>query len=108
MRMAVRLGRRGLGRSSSPVGAVVVAGGRVVGRGYHRRDGAPHAEDVALRAAGRRARGATLYLTLEPCNHYGRTPPCTDAVLAAGVRRVVFGVRDPNPRRRRIPRRTRR
>ena len=98
MRMAVRLGRRGLGRSSSPVGAVVVAGGRVVGRGYHRQDGAPHAEDVALRAAGRRARGATLYLTLEPCNHYGRTPPCTDAVLAAGVRRVVFGVRDPNPR----------
>jgi len=98
MRMAVRLGRRGLGRSSSPVGAVVVAGGRVVGRGYHRRDGAPHAEDVALRAAGRRGRGATLYVTLEPCNHYGRTPPCTDAVLAAGVRRVVFGVRDPNPR----------
>ena len=98
MRLAVRLGRKGLGRSSSPVGAVVVAGGRVVGRGYHRRDGAPHAEAEALREAGARSRGATLYVTLEPCNHHGRTPPCTDAILAARVRRVVFGLRDPNPR----------
>ena len=98
MRLAVRLGRRGLGRSSSPVGAVVVAKGRVVGRGFHRRDGAPHAEVEALHAAGAHSRGATLYVTLEPCNHHGRTPPCTDAVLASGVRRVVFGLRDPNPR----------
>jgi diaminohydroxyphosphoribosylaminopyrimidine deaminase/5-amino-6-(5-phosphoribosylamino)uracil reductase len=99
MRLALRLGRRGLGRTSPnpPVGAVVVAGASVVGRGYHRRAGAPHAEIEALRAAGARARGATLYVTLEPCAHHGRTPPCTDAIIAAGVRRVVFGARDPNP-----------
>jgi diaminohydroxyphosphoribosylaminopyrimidine deaminase/5-amino-6-(5-phosphoribosylamino)uracil reductase len=97
MRLALEEGRRALGRSSSPVGAVVVAGGRIVGRGYHLRDGAPHAEAAALRAAGARARGATLYVTLEPCNHHGRTGPCTEAVLAAGVRRVVYGARDPNP-----------
>jgi len=100
MRMAVRLGRRGLGRTSPnpPVGAVVVARGTVVGRGFHRRAGAAHAEAAALQAAGRRARGATLYVTLEPCAHHGRTPPCTNAVIAAGVRRVVVGTRDPNPR----------
>jgi diaminohydroxyphosphoribosylaminopyrimidine deaminase/5-amino-6-(5-phosphoribosylamino)uracil reductase len=99
MRLAVRLARRGVGRSSPnpPVGAVVVARGRVVGRGYHRRAGGPHAEAEALRAAGARARGATVYVTLEPCAHHGRTPPCTEALLAAGVRRVVFGSRDPNP-----------
>src|SRR2546428_2386466 len=100
MRMAVRLGRRGLGRTSPnpPVGAVVVAHGKVVGTGFHRKAGAPHGEAAALRAAGTRARGATLYVTLEPCAHHGRTPPCTDAVIAAGVRRVVVGTRDPNPR----------
>jgi len=100
MRRAIALARRGVGRTSPnpPVGAVVVAGGRVVGSGWHRRAGAPHGEAAALRAAGARARGATLYVTLEPCNHAGRTPPCTDAVLAAGVRRVVFGARDPNRR----------
>jgi diaminohydroxyphosphoribosylaminopyrimidine deaminase/5-amino-6-(5-phosphoribosylamino)uracil reductase len=99
MRLALRLGRRGLGRTSPnpPVGAVVVADAAVVGRGYHRRAGAPHAEIEALRAAGPRARGATLYVTLEPCAHHGRTPPCTDAIIAAGVRRVVLGTRDPNP-----------
>lgn len=100
MRQAIALARRGLGRTSPnpPVGAVVVARGRIVGRGWHRRAGAPHGEAAALRAAGVRARGATLYVTLEPCNHHGRTPPCTEAVLAAGIRRVVFGARDPNPR----------
>ena len=99
MRLALGLGRRGLGRTSPnpPVGAVVVRGGQVVGRGYHHRAGMPHAEVEALRDAGARARGATLFVTLEPCNHHGRTPPCTEAVAAAGIRRVVVGVRDPNP-----------
>jgi diaminohydroxyphosphoribosylaminopyrimidine deaminase/5-amino-6-(5-phosphoribosylamino)uracil reductase len=99
MRLALRLGRRGLGRTSPnpPVGAVVVAGQRIVGRGYHRKAGAAHGEAAALLAAGRRARGATLYVTLEPCAHHGRTPPCTDAIIAAHVRRVVVGTRDPNP-----------
>jgi diaminohydroxyphosphoribosylaminopyrimidine deaminase / 5-amino-6-(5-phosphoribosylamino)uracil reductase len=99
MRLAVRLGRRGLGRTSPnpPVGAVVVAHGAIVGRGYHRQAGQPHAEIEALRVAGRRARGATLYVTLEPCAHHGRTPPCTEAIIAAGIRRVVCGTRDPNP-----------
>ena len=100
MRQAIALARRGLGRTSPnpPVGAVVVARGRVVGRGWHRRPGAAHGEAAALTAAGPRARGATLYVTLEPCNHHGRTGPCTEAILAAGIRRVVFGARDPNPR----------
>jgi diaminohydroxyphosphoribosylaminopyrimidine deaminase/5-amino-6-(5-phosphoribosylamino)uracil reductase len=99
MRLALRLGRRGLGRTSPnpPVGAVLVTDGAVIGRGYHRRAGAPHAEVEALRVGGTRAHGATLYVTLEPCAHHGRTPPCTDAIITAGVRRVVFGTRDPNP-----------
>lgn len=99
MREAVRLGRKGLGRTgpNPPVGAVVVSKGRVVGRGYHRGAGLPHGEIEALRRAGTRSRGATLYVTLEPCNHHGRTPPCSEAILAAGIRHVVFGVRDPNP-----------
>jgi diaminohydroxyphosphoribosylaminopyrimidine deaminase/5-amino-6-(5-phosphoribosylamino)uracil reductase len=79
------------------VGAVVVAGGEIVGEGWHERAGGPHAEVVALEAAGERARGSTLYVTLEPCAHHGRTPPCVDAVLAAGVGRVVVGAADPNP-----------
>ncbi len=99
LRLAVRWGRRGLGRTrpNPPVGAVVVQNGRVVGAGYHRRAGLPHAEVEALRAAGSAAAGATLYVTLEPCAHYGRTPPCTEAILQAGIRRVVYGVPDPNP-----------
>jgi diaminohydroxyphosphoribosylaminopyrimidine deaminase/5-amino-6-(5-phosphoribosylamino)uracil reductase len=87
----------GLTHPNPAVGAVVVKGGKVVGRGFHARAGAPHAEVVALAEAGKRARGATLYTTLEPCNHHGRTPPCSDAVLAAGIRRVVVGSFDPNP-----------
>jgi diaminohydroxyphosphoribosylaminopyrimidine deaminase / 5-amino-6-(5-phosphoribosylamino)uracil reductase len=79
------------------VGAVVVRDGEVVGEGWHERRGEPHAEVVALGAAGERARGATLYLTMEPCAHHGSTPPCTDAILAAGVAKVVAGSLDPNP-----------
>jgi diaminohydroxyphosphoribosylaminopyrimidine deaminase/5-amino-6-(5-phosphoribosylamino)uracil reductase len=80
------------------VGAVVVSDGEVVGEGWHERKGGPHAEVVALEAAGERARGATLYLTMEPCTHHGDTPPCTAAVLEAGVARVVAGSLDPNPK----------
>jgi len=102
MRLALREGRKGLGRTSPnpPVGAVVVKDGKVVGKGYHRRAGTPHAEVHALREAGEAARGATIYVTLEPCNHHGRTPPCTEAILSAGIRRVVIGCRDPNPKAR--------
>ncbi len=100
MRRAIGLAERGIGTTSpNPrVGAVVVADGRVVGEGYHRRAGEPHAEANALAAAGKRARGATLYVTLEPCSTFGLTPACTDAILKAGVRRVVYGATDPNPR----------
>ena len=87
--------------STSPnpmVGAVVVAGGRVVGEGFHRRAGGPHAEILALRRAGRAARGADLYLTLEPCVHAGRTPPCAPVVAASGVQRVIVAAKDPNPK----------
>lgn len=100
LKEAISLARRARGRTSpNPmVGAVVVRDGRVTGRGYHTRAGAPHAEVVALRRAGKSARGARLYLNLEPCCHVGRTPPCTDAILAAGVAEVVACMRDPDPR----------
>ncbi|MCI0548132.1 MAG: bifunctional diaminohydroxyphosphoribosylaminopyrimidine deaminase/5-amino-6-(5-phosphoribosylamino)uracil reductase RibD [Candidatus Rokubacteria bacterium] len=100
MREALALAARGRGLTSpNPmVGALVVADGAVVGVGFHARAGGPHAEIEALAAAGDRARGATLYVTLEPCAHTGRTPPCVDAVLRAGIRRVVAATRDPNPR----------
>jgi diaminohydroxyphosphoribosylaminopyrimidine deaminase/5-amino-6-(5-phosphoribosylamino)uracil reductase len=99
MRRALDLARRGWGQTApNPmVGAVVVRDGAVVGEGFHARYGDDHAEVVALRAAGERARGATLYVTLEPCAHYGKTPPCTDAVIASGVARVVVATLDPNP-----------
>jgi diaminohydroxyphosphoribosylaminopyrimidine deaminase/5-amino-6-(5-phosphoribosylamino)uracil reductase len=99
MRLALREAERGLGRTSPnpAVGAVVVKGGRVLARGHHARAGAPHAEVAALARAGSRARGADLYTTLEPCDHWGRTPPCSLAILQAGVRRVFVGSRDPNP-----------
>jgi diaminohydroxyphosphoribosylaminopyrimidine deaminase/5-amino-6-(5-phosphoribosylamino)uracil reductase len=99
MRKALAEAERGRGRThpNPIVGALVVADGRVIARGHHQRAGGPHAEVVALGKAGAGARGADLYVTLEPCNHHGRTPPCTDAILAAGVRRVVVGSVDPNP-----------
>jgi diaminohydroxyphosphoribosylaminopyrimidine deaminase/5-amino-6-(5-phosphoribosylamino)uracil reductase len=99
MRRALELARNGLGLAApNPmVGAVVVNGGRVVGEGWHDGPGTPHAEVVALKAAADLARGATLYATLEPCSHHGRTPPCAPAVVEAGIANVVAGVRDPNP-----------
>ncbi len=99
IRQALQLAARGWGRvQPNPlVGAVVVRDGEVVGTGYHAEYGAPHAEVVALAAAGERARGATIYVTLEPCAHYGLTPPCAEAIIAAGITRVVFAADDPNP-----------
>jgi len=99
---ALELAERGRGTThpNPVVGAVVVHDGEVVGEGWHERAGGPHAEAVALEAAGERAGGATLYVTLEPCTHHGRTPPCVDRILEAGVARVVAGSLDPNPKAR--------
>ncbi|MGD0348824.1 MAG: bifunctional diaminohydroxyphosphoribosylaminopyrimidine deaminase/5-amino-6-(5-phosphoribosylamino)uracil reductase RibD [Verrucomicrobiota bacterium] len=103
MRLALRLARRGYGTTSpNPmVGAVLVKGGKIIGHGWHRRAGLPHAEIEALRDAQKRGHdphGATLYVTLEPCSTHGRTPPCSDAIIAAGIKRVVVGATDPNPK----------
>jgi len=100
MRMALRLAARAKGQTfpNPMVGALVVRSGRVVGQGYHRKAGGPHAEALALAQAGPAAAGSTLYLTLEPCSHTGRTPPCTEAILKSGIRRVVAAMVDPNPR----------
>ncbi|MGH7831726.1 MAG: bifunctional diaminohydroxyphosphoribosylaminopyrimidine deaminase/5-amino-6-(5-phosphoribosylamino)uracil reductase RibD [Candidatus Binatia bacterium] len=100
MRMALRLAIRGAGRTSpNPmVGAVLVRSGKIVATGYHKRAGEDHAEIVAVKRAGSRARGATLYINLEPCAHYGRTPPCAPVLVKAGIKRVVAGMADPNPR----------
>jgi diaminohydroxyphosphoribosylaminopyrimidine deaminase/5-amino-6-(5-phosphoribosylamino)uracil reductase len=96
---ALELAERGRGTTypNPIVGAVVVRDGEVIGEGWHERKGGPHAEVIALDAAGRRARGATLYVTMEPCAHHGSTPPCTEAVLTSGVKKVVAGSLDPNP-----------
>jgi diaminohydroxyphosphoribosylaminopyrimidine deaminase / 5-amino-6-(5-phosphoribosylamino)uracil reductase len=99
MLRCLELARRALGRTSpNPlVGAVIVKDGEIVGEGFHPRAGEPHAEVFALRAAGVAAHGATIYVSLEPCNHYGRTPPCSEALIQAGVAKVVVGMVDPNP-----------
>jgi diaminohydroxyphosphoribosylaminopyrimidine deaminase / 5-amino-6-(5-phosphoribosylamino)uracil reductase len=99
MRMALKEARKGLGRTSpNPcVGAVIVKGDCVISKGYHEKAGEPHAEINALRKAGKEADGATVYVTLEPCNHTGRTPPCSQALVAAGIKKVVVGMEDPNP-----------
>jgi len=99
MQLALTLGRRGQGRTwpNPAVGAVVVKDGIIVGRGWTQAGGRPHAEPEALGRAGDAARGATLYVTLEPCSHLGKSPPCTDAVIAAGIARVVSAIEDPNP-----------
>ena len=97
LEQALELAERGRGTThpNPVVGAVVVADGEIVGEGWHERKGGPHAEVVALEAAGERARGATLYVTLEPCDHHGSQPPCTDAIVRAGVMKVVVGAQDP-------------
>ncbi len=99
MALALALGRRGLGRTwpNPAVGAVIVKDGVIIGRGWTQPGGRPHAEVEALRRAGDAARGATLYVTLEPCSHHGKTPPCADAVIAAGISRIVSALEDPNP-----------
>src|SRR5256714_15354748 len=100
MSLALTLGRRGLGNAwpNPAVGAVVVKDGAVGGRGWTQPGGRPHAEVEALRRAGAAASGATLYATLEPCSHHGKTPPCVDAIMAAGISRVVSSLEDPNPK----------
>jgi diaminohydroxyphosphoribosylaminopyrimidine deaminase / 5-amino-6-(5-phosphoribosylamino)uracil reductase len=99
MALALSLGRRGLGRTwpNPAVGAVIVKNGEIVGRGWTQPGGRPHAEIEALRRAGEAARGATLYVTLEPCSHHGKSPPCADAVIASSIARVVSALQDPNP-----------
>ena len=99
MQLALALGRRGLGRTwpNPAVGAVIVKDGVIVGRGWTQPGGRPHAETEAIKRAGKAARGGTLYVTLEPCSHQGKTPPCADAIIRVGIARVVSSIEDPNP-----------
>src|SRR5271168_850980 len=100
MQHALDLARKATGLASpNPlVGCVIVQNGEIVGQGFHEYDGRSHAEVLALKAAGEKSRGATVYVTLEPCNHTGRTGPCSEALIAAGVGRVVAAMEDPNPK----------
>ena len=99
MARAIELARKGLGSTSPnpPVGAVVVSGGEIVGEGYHERFGGPHAEVNVIQAAGGKAAGGTIYVSLEPCSTHGKTPPCVEAIIEAGIKKVVVGRLDPNP-----------
>src|SRR3989344_1459475 len=98
LKLALKLAKKALGRTfpNPMVGAVLVRNGKIVGRGYHHKAGLPHAEIEALKVAGAKARGATLYINLEPCNHWGRTPPCVPKIVEAKVARVVCCTRDPH------------
>src|SRR6266702_4749371 len=100
MKRAIALARRGVGRTAPnpAVGCVIVRDGAVVGEGWHRKAGTPHAEVHALRQSGTAARGADVYVTLEPCSHHGKTPPCAEALIEAGVKRVFAALVDPNPK----------
>ncbi|HLA51216.1 MAG TPA: bifunctional diaminohydroxyphosphoribosylaminopyrimidine deaminase/5-amino-6-(5-phosphoribosylamino)uracil reductase RibD, partial [Thermodesulfobacteriota bacterium] len=99
MQTAIALARKGIGKTSPnpAVGAVIVKNGRIIGKGYHKKAGRAHAEINALKQAGIKAKGAEMYVTLEPCNHFGRTPPCTDVIIKAGIKKVFIGMKDPNP-----------
>jgi diaminohydroxyphosphoribosylaminopyrimidine deaminase / 5-amino-6-(5-phosphoribosylamino)uracil reductase len=99
IKRALELGHKGLGRTAPnpPVGAVIVKDGRIIGEGYHPKAGMPHAEIYALNSCSENPAGSTLYVTLEPCCHYGKTPPCTEAIIRAGIKRVVYAIDDPNP-----------
>jgi len=99
IKIALDLAKKAKGMTSpNPcVGAVIVKDGKVLGKGFHKFAGGPHAEICALRQAGKEAEGATMYVSLEPCSHFGRTPPCTDAIIRSGIKRVVAAIKDPNP-----------
>lgn len=99
MQTAIALARNGIGKTSPnpAVGAVIVKNGRIIGKGYHKKAGSAHAELNALKQAGIKAKGAEMYVTLEPCSHFGRTPPCTDVIIKAGIKKVFIGMKDPNP-----------
>ncbi|MFH1381107.1 MAG: bifunctional diaminohydroxyphosphoribosylaminopyrimidine deaminase/5-amino-6-(5-phosphoribosylamino)uracil reductase RibD [Candidatus Omnitrophota bacterium] len=99
MQLAIKLAQKGTGKTfpNPLVGAVIVKGAKLVGSGYHKQAGGPHAEIAALRKAKKRAKGATLYVTLEPCAHYGKTPPCVDSIVESGIKKVYLAMRDPNP-----------
>lgn len=99
MEIAIEEALRGKGKTlpNPSVGAVIVKNGKIISTGFHEKAGMPHAEAIAIEKAGENARNATLYVTLEPCNHYGKTPPCTEKIIKAGIKRVVIGVKDPNP-----------
>lgn len=99
MRMAISLAKKGIGKTNPnpTVGAVLVKNGRVIALAYHKKAGLPHAEALAIKKAGKKARGATLYCTLEACTHYGKTPPCVDAIIKSGIKRTIFAMKDPNP-----------